>query len=149
MTSISSVGVEAPYEAVARSFFDAWNAKDADAFARVFTEDVEFTTVKGETQRGRTEVADGHRALFAQLFASATLTCTGVRGCGIADGVGAIDATWYIAEHVTPAGDHVPRREGSLLLIAREWDGWRPMKVLNSECTRAYRRGADGALRWE
>ncbi|NUT39327.1 MAG: SgcJ/EcaC family oxidoreductase [Thermoactinospora sp.] len=60
---------------------DAWNRGDADAFAACFTADATYTTFMGTVYRGRADVAEGHRALFAKALKGTTMfnELTGLR----------------------------------------------------------------------
>ena len=46
---------------------DAWNDGDADAYGALFTEDASYVTFMGEVSRGREQITDGHRWLFARM----------------------------------------------------------------------------------
>ncbi|MEK8110538.1 SgcJ/EcaC family oxidoreductase [Micromonospora sp. M12] len=59
----------------------AWDAADADAFGRSFTEDASYVTFVGTLYRGRADITEGHRALFHAFtkgtrMASETLSTT-------------------------------------------------------------------------
>lgn len=49
---------------VLTSLVDAWNANDAEAYGRLFTEDATYTTFVGSHYQGREDIAAGHQALF-------------------------------------------------------------------------------------
>ncbi|MFD8786487.1 TIGR02391 family protein [Kitasatospora sp. NPDC059599] len=57
----------------------AWTAGDGNAFAAVFAEECDFTTVRGDSTPGRTGIARGHERLFRSAYRSSRLT-TAVRG---------------------------------------------------------------------
>ncbi|WP_433197715.1 SgcJ/EcaC family oxidoreductase [Nocardia sp. CA-107356] len=42
----------------------AWGRGDADAYGALFTEDATYTSFVGTYYQGRTDIVDGHRALF-------------------------------------------------------------------------------------
>ncbi|MET3985301.1 SgcJ/EcaC family oxidoreductase [Streptomyces sp. PvR034] len=44
---------------------DAWARHDADAYGALFTEDATYTTYVGTFYRGRRDITESHRALFA------------------------------------------------------------------------------------
>jgi uncharacterized protein (TIGR02246 family) len=50
-----------------------WADGDADAFAAVFAEDCDFTTVRGEKPPGQAGIAAGHARLFRADFRSTCL----------------------------------------------------------------------------
>jgi uncharacterized protein (TIGR02246 family) len=53
---------------VLRELVDAWARHDADAFAALFTEDASYTTFVGTQYRGRTDIAESHRTLWAKFI---------------------------------------------------------------------------------
>jgi hypothetical protein len=55
-------------EAVVAQFMDAWNHHDAHAFAALFTEDADFTNVRGTHAHGRKAVEEFHAPMFATSF---------------------------------------------------------------------------------
>ncbi|MEC3977237.1 SgcJ/EcaC family oxidoreductase [Amycolatopsis sp. H20-H5] len=50
--------------AVLAALPEAWNAGDAAAYGRLFTEDADYITFFGMNMPGRQAIEDGHRALF-------------------------------------------------------------------------------------
>jgi uncharacterized protein (TIGR02246 family) len=54
-------------EALLTQLSDAWNAADADAYGALFTEDARYVTFFGHVSRGRAEIVEGHRWLFARM----------------------------------------------------------------------------------
>jgi uncharacterized protein (TIGR02246 family) len=51
-----------------------WAIGDADVFASVFSQDVDFVTVRGEELVGRSAVAAGHAQLFLGPYQNSKLT---------------------------------------------------------------------------
>ena len=49
---------------VLNAFIDAWNKHDAKAFAAIFSEDADFTNVRGQSKRGREEIEKHHEPGF-------------------------------------------------------------------------------------
>ena len=47
---------------------DAWARHDADAYGALFTSDATYTTFLGTRYRGRAEIVESHRALFARAL---------------------------------------------------------------------------------
>ena len=52
---------------VLTAFTDAWNKHDAKAFSNVFSEDADFTNVRGVSAHGRSEVEKFHAPRFTTL----------------------------------------------------------------------------------
>lgn len=78
---ISTPTAEQAVRQVFAAMEDAWNRGDADAFGACFTADATYTTFMGTVYRGRADIADGHRALFAKALKGTTMVneLTGVR----------------------------------------------------------------------
>ncbi|MGW1374163.1 SgcJ/EcaC family oxidoreductase [Streptomyces sp. NPDC002446] len=57
----------------------AWAQSDADAFARVFSADADFTSVRADHYCGSAQIAAAHRRLFATVYAGTRLTVTVLR----------------------------------------------------------------------
>ncbi|MEU8825642.1 SgcJ/EcaC family oxidoreductase [Streptomyces sp. NPDC048636] len=53
---------------------ECWARGDAPGFAANFSEDCDFTTVRGDKPPGRAGIADGHAALFRGAYRGSTLT---------------------------------------------------------------------------
>ncbi len=51
-----------------RTYTDAWDRGDADAFASVFSEDADFRSIRLDLAFSRREIAEGHRGLFASVY---------------------------------------------------------------------------------
>ncbi|MDG4858605.1 SgcJ/EcaC family oxidoreductase [Streptomyces sp. T-3] len=50
------------------SLIDAWRRHDADAYGAAFTEDATYVTFVGTYYRGRTDIIESHRTLFAKYL---------------------------------------------------------------------------------
>ncbi len=48
----------------------AWDAGDAEAYARLFTEDASYVVFRGEALLGRGQILEAHRELFARQAGS-------------------------------------------------------------------------------
>ncbi|WP_431772411.1 SgcJ/EcaC family oxidoreductase [Streptomyces cucumeris] len=57
-----------------RNMAECWAHGDATGFAANFSEDCDFTTVRGDKPAGRTGIAEGHAALFHGVYRGSTLT---------------------------------------------------------------------------
>lgn len=54
----------------------AWARGDADAYGRQFTEDATYTTYVGTHYEGRSDITEGHRALFEDFLEGTELAAT-------------------------------------------------------------------------
>lgn len=59
---------ESAIRAVITSLTDAWTAGDAQAWARAFTEDADFTVWNGIYQKGREAIERGHGQIFSTFY---------------------------------------------------------------------------------
>lgn len=66
-------------EAVARAFFERWDAHDADGLAELFTEDADFVNVVGIWWRNRKSIRKAHAYGFERIFQNARLTLNEVK----------------------------------------------------------------------
>lgn len=68
---------EAAIHAVLRQLTEAWNAGDAEAYGRLFTEDADYVTFFGMNFPGRATIESSHRALFEGPLRGSKLTGDG------------------------------------------------------------------------
>ncbi|MFD0361959.1 SgcJ/EcaC family oxidoreductase [Nocardia sp. GCM10030253] len=73
----------------------AWGRGDADAYGALFTEDATYTSYMGTYYQGRTDIAEGHRALFGGF----------VKGTELADSILGIRFYGSDTAVVTSRGD--------------------------------------------
>ena len=109
---------------------DAWARHDADAYGALFTSDATYTTFLGTRYRGRSEIVESHRALFARAQ----------RGTRIANDI--LDIRFYGPDTavLTSSGDTYkgerPERLGKVqtYTIVRRPDGaWRIAAFQNTK----------------
>src|SRR5690348_16034039 len=87
---------------------DAWNAKDATAWAARFAEDAEFTNVFGMTAVGRSAIEDNHNSIFASVFKDSHVTATEVHARLMRPDLLAARVWWEMAGARTPTGEEIP-----------------------------------------
>ena len=75
MTAVDATTIRATTIAAERfaGMEAAWNQADGTAFGREFTEDTDFTDVRGDHHKGRDAVVHGHQALFDSIYAGSTV----------------------------------------------------------------------------
>jgi uncharacterized protein (TIGR02246 family) len=109
---------------------DTWARHDADAYGALFTSDATYTTFLGTRYRGRAEIVESHRALFARAL----------RGTRIANDI--LDVRFYGPDTavLTSSGDTYkggrPERLGKVqtYTIVRRPDGaWRIAAFQNTK----------------
>lgn len=131
---------------VITALFAAWNTKDPEAFGALFPTDAEWVDVLGQVMEGNEGIAVGHRPPFERILRGATLVRSTTRIRTLSDTLASIDASWRMTGHVSPQGDPLLQREGSIHLItARREGGWVPLIGHNQDYTRTYVRNEDGS----
>ena len=108
----------------------AWNAHDADAFARAFTEDGVTYGFDGSELRGRAAIADELGRIFADHETGRYVSIVrAVRPLG--DGVALLQA---VVGMVPPGRDDIePELNAAQTLVAeRTADGWRAVQLQNT-----------------
>lgn len=104
---------------------EAWNKHDARAFSMIFTEDADFTNVRGMSAHGRSEVEKFHAPLFATRFKDTNLKMTKTKIRFIKPDVAAVDVWWEMIGAKGPDGQEIPLRNGLLnLIMTKQGDKW-------------------------
>ena len=104
----------------------AYNDKDAEAFAALFTDDAEFVNVRGDRTRGRAGIAEGHQWAFSSVLAGTSLVKESLDVTPVTDDVelGVLGWRRERSSDAPPAG--APAGTGVFTLVARRGaDAWR------------------------
>jgi uncharacterized protein (TIGR02246 family) len=116
--------------AVIASLLDAWARHDADAYGALFTDDATYVTWLGTYFRGRREITESHRALWAKFL----------KGSRLADQILDVRLVGPDAAIVTSRGDTYKRKRPKKLTkvqtytLVREHDGqWRIAAFQNTK----------------
>ena len=110
---------------VLTDFTDAWNKHDAKAFSNVFSEDADFTNVRGTSAHGRSEVEKFHAPLFTTRFKDTYQKITQSKIRFIKPDVAAVDAWWEMTGVKSPEGQDMSPRKGLLnFIITKNGDKW-------------------------
>jgi uncharacterized protein (TIGR02246 family) len=110
---------------VLTDFTDAWNKHDAKAFAAIFTEDADFTNVRGTSARGRSEIEKHHEPGFKTKWAHSHQKIIKDKIRFIKPDVAAVDAWWELAGIKGAAGEDMPDRKGLLnFIMIKSGDRW-------------------------
>jgi uncharacterized protein (TIGR02246 family) len=109
-------------EAVGR-FIEAFNRHDAHGVAIAFTEDGDFTSVRGATAHGRKDIETFYAGVFAGRIKAAhrTANVTSIRT--LAPDVASVDANWEITGAASDDGKEIPVRRGILTVIVTKDKG--------------------------
>ncbi|MGA2634837.1 MAG: SgcJ/EcaC family oxidoreductase [Terracidiphilus sp.] len=98
-------------------FIDAWNRHDAKAWTAEFSEDADFTNVRGVGASGRADIEQFHARVFATVFKNSNQKYTDIKTRFIRPDVAAVDVHWEMTGATDPAGNPVPLRQGLLNFV--------------------------------
>lgn len=99
-----------------RRMEQGWALGDGEAFASVFSEDVDFVTVRGEELFGRRAVALWHGQLFAGPYRDTKLTAE----ISLIRPLSAEISVVHVTSSIAPAGITTHAQA----VVARRADGW-------------------------
>lgn len=103
----------------------AWNLHDAKAFSMEFSEDADFTNVRGMSTHSRDSIAIFHEKPFATMFSASKLKAMGKRIRFITADIAAVDSWWEMTGAKTPDGKNIPLRKGLLnAVMTRDGENW-------------------------
>ena len=119
---------------VAGQFMETWNRHDAHAFAALFSEDADFTNVRGTHVRGRTSVEEFLAPLFAGDLKGSHLTGR-VRSIRfLKPDVAIADADWEMTGATMAGGLARPPHKGLLdLALIKTGGQWLIASMHNAD----------------
>jgi len=109
---VDQQSVEAAIRERVRQYEAAYNAGDADAVAAIYAVDGTHTYALGFTHRGRPEIADGLRELFAGPFKGTRLTITPLHIRALSSDVAVEEASFSFSGLKEPGGTDLPPMTG-------------------------------------
>jgi len=117
-------------------FMDAWNRHDAKAFAAQFSEDADFTNVRGRGASGRSKIEEFHAPVFATIFKNSDQKFTDIKIRFIRPDVAAVDVHWEMTGATDAAGNPGPLRQGLLNFVMTKSKGkWQIVVMHNLDLT--------------
>jgi uncharacterized protein (TIGR02246 family) len=104
-------------------FIEPFNRHDPHAVAMAFTEDADFTSVRGVSVQGRKAIEDFYSGVFTGRLKSAhrTASVTSVRF--LSPDIASVDADWEITGSKGDDGADLPLRKGILTVIVTKHNG--------------------------
>ena len=103
---------------------EAWNRKDPDAFAALFTDDGEWTDVLANPVQGHEAVRNLHVFPFTTAMKKAQLILNDIRIRLLKPDVASVDVTWQAIGQTTPDGSkEIPTRNGLMTLVLLQQAG--------------------------
>jgi len=131
---MAQTGVEADeyaIRAVMDRFMDAWNHHDAEAFAAVFSQDADFTNVRGMGATGRAKIEAFHAPGFATIFSKSHQEYTDIKTRFLRPDVAAVDVRWKMTGAMDPQGN-LRDRDGLLNFVMEKNAGRWEIVVLHN-----------------
>jgi uncharacterized protein (TIGR02246 family) len=112
----------------------AWDMHNAKEFSMLFSEDADFTNVRGMSAHGRTDIEKFHEKPFATWFKNSNLKITDKKIRFITADISSVDAWWEMTGAQTPDGKDIPLRKGLLnFIMTRGDDQWLIMVMHNMD----------------
>lgn len=119
--STSSLQDESAIKRVISEMTDGFNRHDAEAATRMYTEDADFVSVRGEVAKGRGEIKKGLAAILSTRARNAVLETRGVAIRFIRPDVALAHVTNELSGLVNADGQTLPaHRELSLRVFVNE-----------------------------
>lgn len=109
--------------AVLNAYEQAWNGHDAHAFASLFSEDADFTNVRGQAAHGRAAIERAHVPLFAKLFQGSHQTMTGSAIRFLRPDVATAEVRWEMTGAIDREGKPRPLTRGLRALVLTKEKG--------------------------
>ena len=103
---------------------DAWNRRDAAAYARLFTADGDVVNVLGWWWQGRAEIERKLTAAFAFVFRESKLAITDVQVRALSPTVAVAHVRWTMTGARTPPGMPEPREGIQLQVLTKQNNEW-------------------------
>jgi uncharacterized protein (TIGR02246 family) len=113
--AFSQQSIEAAIRERVRQYETAYNAGDADAVAAIYAVDGTHTYVLGFTHRGRLEIANGLKELFAGPFKGTRITINPLHIRALASDVAVEEASFSVTGLKEPSGTALPPVTGVCL----------------------------------
>jgi len=127
---------EQAIRAVMDGFMDAWNRHDAKAWTALFSEDADFTNVRGIGASGRSGIEQFHARVFATIFKNSVQKYTDIKTRFIRPDVAAVDVRWEMTGSTDQAGNPVPLRQGLLnFVMVKSHGNWQIAVMHNLDLT--------------
>ena len=131
---------EAAVKAAVQSFVDAWNRRDMEAFAALFTEDADFVNVRGTRWIGRSAIRAGHAAAHATIFKNSQLRILELSVRFLKPDVAVARWACELSGQTTPAGESVPARKAiHTFVMTKTQERWLIVVAQNTDIVPAAR----------
>lgn len=102
----------------------AWNNHHAKSFSEIFTNDADFTNVRGEYFHGKNEIEAHHEPVFSTRFKDSYLNITGTKTRFIKPDTAAVDALWEMKGIKGTDGKEASEKGLMNFILTRNNDQW-------------------------
>ena len=134
MATVTYSPLDSP-ESIPTVFVEAWNHRDPDTLASVFTEDAEFVNVVGLWWHDRAAIRKAHAYGLERIFNRSTLRLSRVTVKHLSDAVAVVHARMTLSGQ-TPIGEVAePGRRQNIFtfVVQRLPQGWRCVAAHNTD----------------
>jgi len=127
-------GDEREVRNVLADYAESWNKHDMQAFARVFTDEVDYVNIAGRHWKGVQENVAEHSTLFQSRLKGVVQTPTSIQVRFIRPDVALIHTTWDATGWTRPSGESVPvLREITTMVMVKNGGKWLITAFQNTE----------------
>ena len=117
----------------------AWNLHDAKTMAENFSEDADFTNVRGTLVHGREAIAAFHAELFSGMFKHTHTEMSDSKIRFLGNDIAAVDMRWIMSGAMLPDGTPWPDRKGIANAIVEKRNGkWLIVILHNMDLTETH-----------
>ena len=126
---------ESAVRKVLAEYADSWNRHDMQAFARIFTDDVDYVNIAGKHWSGVQENVQRHAELFQNRLKTVVQTPTSVQIRFVTPDVALVHTTWEATGWSRPTGEAVPvLKEITTMVMVKTNGKWLITAFQNTEC---------------
>ena len=119
---------------VLADYADSWNKHDMQAFAHVFSDDVDYVNIAGRHWKGIQENVAEHATRFQNTLKNAVQTHTSVQVRFLRPDVALVHTTWEVTGWTRPSGEPVPvLREITTMVMVKNGGKWLIRAFQNTE----------------
>ena len=129
MTTLPQTPAEIPGH-----FADAWNARDPETLAGLFSEDADFVNVVGLWWDNRKDIKRAHAYGLEKIFAKSTLKPGRTKVRQINGSTAVVHARWHLKGQTDKAGNLLEDRRTVMVFVAQKTpEGWIVVACQNTD----------------
>ncbi|MEL6687399.1 MAG: SgcJ/EcaC family oxidoreductase [Pseudomonadota bacterium] len=122
-------------EAVARAFFEHWNAGDADTIGELFVDDADFVNVVGFWWRKRSQIRKAHEYGFRKIFSNSVIEITEFKVRALTDDIHVVHTVSTLDGQTPIDGEPTQTRIAviSMVAVRQSEGGFRIVSCQNTD----------------